>query len=73
MLQQLLYYSKSLCVPDLFEPAQDSIDILFNPIIESATYPSQTPIDLSFVRCYAYMFMHASAEQQRSHAQDFLK
>ncbi|KAL2108956.1 hypothetical protein VUR80DRAFT_3152 [Thermomyces stellatus] len=75
-LQQLLYYSKSLCVPNPFESARESILTLFEPLImESGTHPyemQQQPIDPPFVRCHACMFMRIGAEQQRSYAQKFL-
>ena len=75
-LQQLLYYSKSLCVPNPFESARESILTLFEPLImESGAHPyemQQQPIDPPLVRCHACMFMRTGAEQQRSYAQNFL-
>lgn len=75
-LQQLLHYSKSLCVRNPFESARESILTLFEPLImEYGAHPyemEQQPIDPPFVRCHACMFMRTGAEQQRSHAQKFL-
>lgn len=75
-LQQLLYYSKSLCVPNPFESARESILTLFEPLIlESGAHPyemQQQPIDPPFVRSHACMFIRAGEEQQRSYAKKFL-
>ncbi|SPN99845.1 uncharacterized protein DNG_02697 [Cephalotrichum gorgonifer] len=73
-LQQLLYYSKSLCVPNPFESARESILTLFDPLIkEAGPHPyemQQQPIDPPFVRCHACMFMRTGP--QRSYADKFL-
>ncbi|MBE3041810.1 hypothetical protein IMZ48_04365, partial [Candidatus Bathyarchaeota archaeon] len=56
-LQQLLYYSKSLCVPNPFESARESILTLFEPLLMDSGAHSyemqQQPIDPPFVRCHA--------------------
>lgn len=74
-LHQLLYYSKSLCVPNPFESARVSILTLIEPLLDSSAHPyemQQQPIYAFFVRCHACMFMRTGAAQQRSFADEFL-
>jgi len=61
-LQQLYYYTKSLCVPIPFSSARESIMTLFDPLLNSSTTRlSQT--DASFVRAHGILFSGKSREQ----------
>ena len=74
-IQQLLYYSKALCVPNPFDSARESILTLFEPVLESKNHPYETqqqPIDPALVRSHACMFMRTGAEKQRAYADEFL-
>jgi hypothetical protein len=61
-LQQLYFYTKSLCVPIPFSSARESIMTLFDPILNnSPTRLSQ--IDASFVRAHGILFSGKSWDQ----------
>lgn len=75
--RQLFYYAKSLCVPNPFISARESILTLFEPVLaESGTggqlYELQEPIDAAFVQAHACMFMGKRQEQWRSSSDKFL-
>ncbi|KAJ4288316.1 hypothetical protein N0V88_007354 [Collariella sp. IMI 366227] len=58
-LQQLYYYSKSLCVESPFPSARDSIMTLFNTILAKAKTPPNAqlpPTELAFVRTHGILF-----------------
>lgn len=62
-LQQLFYYSKSLCVPTPFTSARDSIMTLFDPILNATAQKSRLPpIDSSFVKAHGILFSGKSQE-----------
>ncbi|KAI0148272.1 hypothetical protein F4776DRAFT_606898 [Hypoxylon sp. NC0597] len=55
-LQQLYYYTKSLCVP--FSSARESVMTLFDPILDPTGTQSSplTPIDIYFVKAHGILF-----------------
>ncbi|KAI2605255.1 uncharacterized protein GGS25DRAFT_524775 [Hypoxylon fragiforme] len=57
-LQQLYYYTKSLCVPIPFSSARESIMTLFDPILDptSPQHSRLTPVDVAFVKLHAILF-----------------
>lgn len=57
-LQQLFYYTKSLCVPIPFISARESIMTLFDPILNpnSSQQSRLMPIDAAFVRAHGILF-----------------
>lgn len=55
IVQQLFYYTKSLCVAIPFKSARDSILTLFDPILEGAPNRLQQ-IDVAFVKTHALLF-----------------
>ncbi|KAI0172886.1 hypothetical protein GGR52DRAFT_580520 [Hypoxylon sp. FL1284] len=57
-LQQLYYYTKSLCVPIPFGSARESIMTLFDPILDpNSTQSSRlAPIDVLFVKAHGILF-----------------
>lgn len=61
-LQQLYYYTKSLCVPIPFMSARDSIMTLFDPLLNS-TSPRLEPVDVAFVRVHAIFFSGKCQDQ----------
>lgn len=61
-LQQLYYYTKSLCVPIPFLSARDSIMTLFDPLLSSKT-TRLAPIDAAFVRVHGILFSNKSQDQ----------
>ncbi|CEI40966.1 unnamed protein product [Fusarium venenatum] len=61
-LQQLYYYTKSLCVPIPFSSARESIMTLFDPVLSNS--PSRLiPIDAAFVRVHGILFSKKSWDQ----------
>ena len=75
-IQQLLYYSKALCVPNPFDSAREPILTLFKSFLdEPGNHPyeaQQQSIDPPLVRSHACMFMRKDAEKQRAYAEEFL-
>ncbi|KAI2468103.1 hypothetical protein F4781DRAFT_422842 [Annulohypoxylon bovei var. microspora] len=63
-LQQLYYYTKSLCVPIPFPSARESIMTLFDPILDptSPQHSRLNPIDVAFVKAHAILFSNRSPE-----------
>jgi hypothetical protein len=58
-LQQLFYYSKSLCVVVPFASARESILTLFDPVLNSDNNPNQyrlPPMDTAFVKSHGLLF-----------------
>ncbi|KAI0385143.1 hypothetical protein F5Y04DRAFT_292624 [Hypomontagnella monticulosa] len=57
-LQQLYYYTKSLCVPIPFSSARESIMTLFDPILDptSSQHTRLTPVDVAFVKAHGILF-----------------
>ncbi|CAJ2503993.1 Uu.00g113870.m01.CDS01 [Anthostomella pinea] len=64
-LQQLFYYTKSLCVPIPFASARDSIMTLFDPVLstnEANHHPRLIPIDVAFVKAHGILFSNKSPD-----------
>ncbi|KIN08729.1 hypothetical protein OIDMADRAFT_108773, partial [Oidiodendron maius Zn] len=58
-LQQLFYYSKSLCVATPFTSARESILTLFKPVLDADSAQSQQgipPLDMAFVKAHGLLF-----------------
>ncbi|KAH9895394.1 hypothetical protein F4778DRAFT_746600 [Xylariomycetidae sp. FL2044] len=57
-LQQLFYYTKSLCVPIPFASARESIMTLFDPILNATGKQNSRliPIDVAFVKAHGLLF-----------------
>ncbi|KAI0525819.1 hypothetical protein F5B22DRAFT_587878 [Xylaria bambusicola] len=74
-LQQLFYYTKSLCVPIPFGSAKESIMTLFNPILEVRNYQHNRliPIDVAFVKTHGILFSHKQLDNFRQYASEFLR
>ncbi|KAJ4241531.1 hypothetical protein NW757_012230 [Fusarium falciforme] len=61
-LQQLYYYTKSLCVPILFSSARESIMTLFDPVLSNS--PTRlASIDAAFVRVHGILFSNRSRDK----------
>lgn len=73
-LQQLFYYSKSLCVPIPFKSAKESILTLFDPVL--STDPKQhvrmAPVDIAFVKAMAILFTRRDTGKLKGAIEDFL-
>lgn len=62
-VQQLFYYTKSLCVAVPFKSARDSILTLFDPIL-SGTQNRLQPIDLAFVKAHGLLFIVSNTDER---------
>ncbi|KAK3383417.1 hypothetical protein B0T24DRAFT_566133 [Lasiosphaeria ovina] len=73
-LQQLYYYTKSLCVAVPFSSARESIMTLFDPIMApNSTQQSRLgPTDLAFVKTHGIMFSGKMPEKLESSMDEFL-
>ncbi|KAI0837795.1 hypothetical protein F5Y06DRAFT_270243 [Hypoxylon sp. FL0890] len=58
-LQQLYYYTKSLCAPIPFSSTRESITTLFDPITR---HDRLTSIDVAFVRAHSILFQSKSPD-----------
>ncbi|KAJ1335839.1 protein SMG6 [Microdochium nivale] len=57
VLQQLYYYSKSLCVPLPFISARESILTLFDPLLNRPSHaPKLASIEAEYVKCHGILF-----------------
>ncbi|KAM5353070.1 hypothetical protein ACJZ2D_017051 [Fusarium nematophilum] len=71
-LQQLYYYTKSLCVPIPFSSARESIMTLFDPVLSNS--PTRlAPIDAAFVRVHAILFSLKSRERLQESMDEFIE
>ncbi|KAK4171746.1 hypothetical protein QBC36DRAFT_339369, partial [Triangularia setosa] len=74
-LQQLYYYTKSLCVAIPFGSARESIITLFDPIM--APTPNQqsrlSVAEFAFVKVHAVMFSSKQMDKLQSTMDDFLR
>ncbi|KAI3530977.1 hypothetical protein CABS02_14327 [Colletotrichum abscissum] len=70
-LQQLFYYTKSLCVPVPFLSARESIMALFDPHLHG-TQTRLQDIDATFVRAHAILFSGKNADQLSSSINEFI-
>ncbi|OHE99818.1 hypothetical protein CORC01_04954 [Colletotrichum orchidophilum] len=71
-LQQLFYYTKSLCVPIPFLSARESIMTLFDPHF-NGTAPRVPEIDAAFVRVNAILFSGKHTDQFVSSTNEFIE
>jgi hypothetical protein len=74
-LQQLFYYSKSLCVVIPFTSARESILTLFDPVLNAENHQGQyrlPPLDTSFVKAHGLLFTNKNMEKFESTVNDFL-
>ncbi|KAJ3561129.1 hypothetical protein NPX13_g9063 [Xylaria arbuscula] len=73
-LQQLFFYTKSLCVPIPFGSAKESIMTLFDPIFATGNYQHNrlSPIDVAFVKTHGILFSHKQLENFRPVVGEFL-
>ncbi|KAJ4386336.1 hypothetical protein N0V93_009230 [Gnomoniopsis smithogilvyi] len=62
-VQQLFFYTKSLCVAVPFKSARDSILTLFDPIL-SGTQNRLQPIDLAFVKAHGILFIVSNTDEK---------
>jgi hypothetical protein len=64
-LQQLFYYSKSLCVAVPFTSARESILTLFDPVLKADNGQGQyrlPPLDTAFVKAHGLLFTNKEIE-----------
>lgn len=73
-LQQLFYYSKSLCVPIPFKSAKDSIKTLFRPLFhpEDRHPIRMSQVDQAFVTIIGVLFMQEYNDKLQPALDDFL-
>ncbi|KAE8454538.1 hypothetical protein EG329_000161 [Mollisiaceae sp. DMI_Dod_QoI] len=74
-LQQLFYYSKSLCVAVPFTSARESILTLFNPVLDADQTHGQLrlpPLDMSFVKAHGLLFTNKNIEKFEDTKAEFL-
>ncbi|KAK4659940.1 hypothetical protein QC762_114730 [Podospora pseudocomata] len=75
-LQQLYYYTKSLCVAIPFGSARESIMTLFDPIMAPTPNQQQSRLsvaEFAFVKVHAIMFSGKQMEKLHSTMDDFLQ
>ncbi|KAK7418620.1 hypothetical protein QQX98_003808 [Neonectria punicea] len=70
-LQQLYYYTKSLCVPIPFLSAKESVMTLFDPVL-SSNQSRLVPIDAAFVRVHGIFFSGKSKDRLEDSTEEFL-
>ncbi|KAF5537286.1 Telomerase-binding EST1A [Fusarium mexicanum] len=70
-LQQLYYYTKSLCVPIPFSSARESIMTLFDPVLNNNT-ARLAPVDAAYVRAHAILFSGKSQDQLEESVESFI-
>ncbi|EEU41004.1 uncharacterized protein NECHADRAFT_66648 [Fusarium vanettenii 77-13-4] len=71
-LQQLSYYTKSLCVLIPFPSARESIMTLFDPVLSKS--PNRlAPIDAAFVRAHGILFSGKSRERLQESMDEFIE
>lgn len=74
-LQQLFYYSKSLCVAVPFTSARESILTLFEPVLNSDNTHGQyrlPPLDTAFVKAHGLLFTGRDMDKFEATVQEFL-
>ncbi|KAI1314510.1 hypothetical protein F5Y16DRAFT_249736, partial [Xylariaceae sp. FL0255] len=74
-LQQLFFYTKSLCVPIPFSSARESIMTLFEPLLSVSGYshPRLIAIDVAFVKAHGVLFSQKSLDEFLPAAGKFLE
>lgn len=63
-IQQLFYYTKSLCVAVPFKSARDSILTLFDPIL-NGTQNRLQPIDTAYVKAHGVLFIVSNTDEKQ--------
>lgn len=72
-LQQLFYYSKSLCVVVPFTTARESILTPFEPILDGSPGEYKLPpLDMAFIKAHDLLFTNRSLEKFDSTKIEFL-
>jgi hypothetical protein len=74
-LQQLFYYSKSLCVVVPFASARESILTLFEPVLNAENSQNQyrlPPLDTAFVKAHGQLFTNRDIEKFDATVDEFL-
>ncbi|KAH6876711.1 hypothetical protein B0T10DRAFT_414126 [Thelonectria olida] len=71
-LQQLYYYTKSLCVPIPFLSARESVMSLFDLVLGSNT-SQLSQIDAAFVRVHGILFSGKAKERLQESMEEFLE
>lgn len=72
-LQQLFYYSKSLCVEIPFTSARESILTLFEPVLNNTQGHYRLPIfETAFVKAHGLLFTGKNVEQFEPATKEFL-
>lgn len=72
-LQQLFYYSKSLCVEIPFNSARESILTLFEPVLSNSHgHYRLPPLDASFVKAHGLLFTGQNMERFEQTVKEFL-
>lgn len=74
-LQQLFYYSKSLCVVVPFASARESILTLFEPVLNSENSQNQyrlPPLDTAFVKAHGLLFTNREMHKFNPTVDEFL-
>lgn len=74
-LQQLFYYSKSLCVVIPFTSARESILTLFEPVLHADNAHGQyrlPPLDMAFVKAHGLLFTNKDIEKFQPTVDEFL-
>ncbi|KAI3326623.1 hypothetical protein HD806DRAFT_520407 [Xylariaceae sp. AK1471] len=74
-LQQLSFYTKSLCVPIPFSSSRESIMTLFGPLLSVNGYqhPRLIAIDVAFVKAHGVLFSQRSPDEFRPAADKSLE
>ncbi|KAK6076388.1 telomerase-binding protein EST1A protein [Seiridium cupressi] len=73
-LQQLFYYTKSLCVPIPFTSARESIMTLFDPILSANNTQNSRliPIDAAFVKAQGILFSGRCQDDFKPAVEEYL-
>ncbi|KAH7037622.1 uncharacterized protein B0I36DRAFT_237003, partial [Microdochium trichocladiopsis] len=72
-LQQLFYYTKSLCVPAPFLSARESILTLFDPLLKRPSKALKlASIEAEYVKCHGILFTGQSRDELESSTNRFL-
>ncbi|KAG6163670.1 hypothetical protein E4U51_005605 [Claviceps purpurea] len=68
VLEQLFFYSKSLCVKDPFSSAWDSILTFFDSLLDTGSlfYQRRDPVHAAFVRVHGILFSDKGTDQLQS-------
>ena len=76
VLQQLYYYTKSLCVEMPFVSARESIMTLFEPVLAPAANPQRSrllPTEFAFLKTHAILFTGKKQEELAEAKAEYLR